>query len=268
MLGAHPSEDTTGLGRIERVYGESVSGRVEKAQIQGVADAGAGLVQVSLRVSPDFVASYVDVGQYVQVSTDDSQSYFALSCSPGDATWTLLVRPRGAVAEALSQAQVGTEFSISEPLGSGFDWDRTLGADVFVVVAGTGFAIAPPILSARIEEGAGHRTALLLGTDGHVPLASALAEMEGKGISITLCVPAVTPENVPSTASFMRANADLETALATRLETLRWGEPAEQRRRVCVFAAGPEALLASLQQLVRAENERAGMAWCELLLNA
>ena len=255
------------------MYGESVAGRREDAQIHAVADAGAGLVQVAFRVSPAFASSYTRVGQYVQVTVGGSNAYFALSCSPGDAVWTLLVRPRGVVAEALALANVGEVFSVTEPLGSGFDWDRTLDANVFVVVAGTGFAIAPPILQARIEEGVGDRTALLLGTDGSVPLASLLGQMARQGgISIALCVPFPERSASSQVVPFSQTSADLETALASRLETLRRSETKQQRRRVCVFAAGPEALLAALQDLVRAENDRAGASssapWCALLLNA
>ena len=248
------------------VYGESVL-RFEKARVLSVAEAGAGLLQVDLQPPAAFAHAYVHVGQYVQVKADGATAYFALCSDPGDLTWTLLVRPRGDVAEALQAADVGAAFSVSEPLGVGFDWPRTVDADVFVVVAGTGFAIAPPILRARIREGAGAATALLIGSDGHVALGSALREMEASQVTITLCAPALS-KNLQEPAHFPVVPTDLETTLAAKLNELRSRLSKQQRRRVCVFAAGPEALLATLQEQLRLANELEGVPWCELLLNA
>lgn len=250
------------------MYVESVSAPTERqthtARVRSVEDAGAGLVEVVLDVPPPCARAYVHVGQYVEVLAEDAVAYFALCNDPGEAPFRLLIRPRGTVAEALARAHAGAAFTVSEPLGSGFEWDKTRDADVFVVVAGTGFAIAPAILRARLSEGASASTFLLVGTAGEVPMAHALSGIRAAGVSVTLCVPLGHGRE----AVFPRVEADLETTLALRLSDLRSAGAESSRRRVCVFAAGPEALLSSLEALVRAENERARTTWCELLLNA
>lgn len=239
--------------------------------------AGAGLTLVELEPSADFAGAYTHVGQYVQVAEGSSRSYFALCGDPGAASWSLLVRAKGVVAEALAVGKGGATFSVSEPLGSGFDWEKTLDADVFVVVAGTGFAIAPPILRARVREGEGAATSLLIGTDGPVALEAFLSDLVSRGVQVTLCAPTAA-QDADATSPFPLVHDDLVETLALRIAALRPRRPSrapaqtpravQQRRRVCVFAAGPEALLKALQDLLARENELAGFSWCELLLNA
>lgn len=68
--------------------------------------------------------------------------------------FTLLVRPRGAFTSALARCTEGEAVYVRGPYGTAIDVERFSGRRVWIVAAGTGIAVAPPLVHSLAAAGA------------------------------------------------------------------------------------------------------------------
>ncbi len=227
------------------------------ARIASVKAIGGGLWGIRLDVAAETGASYTHVGQYTQLRTAGDEAYFLLANDPATRdAWDLVVRPKGQVAEALVRALPGDSVEVADAMGAGFDWAKTADLRLAVVVAGSGWAGAPPVVRARIREGLAAETALLVGVDDprDPPALAELESYRASGVLVTLCVLSrgtdvgVADEAVHRLPVFHgTAEARLRAALGPMRED---GAPADGLAWAAI-AVGPEPLVQGLHALAR-----------------
>jgi NAD(P)H-flavin reductase len=177
---------------------------IHTAALVARANAGGGLSLVALDLPDEVAATFVAPGQYARIDGGGEKGYFVLAGEPR-ARWELLIRgdatdgtraaPPGKTAELLAHAPLGTRVLVSGALGAGFPCDEAKGRTLLVLVAGTGFAAARPILARRIAEGDAGRTHVYVGLRARkeVPLHAELRTWQAAGAALTICVS--RPEN-------------------------------------------------------------------------
>lgn len=229
------------------------------ARIASVQAIGAGLWGIRLDVADDTRASYTHIGQYTQVRAADDEAYFLLANDPATRDpWELVVRPKGRVAEALVRALPGDAVEIAAAMGAGFDWAKTADLRLAVVVAGSGWAGAPPVLRARIREGLAAETALLVGVDDprDPPALATLESYRASGVLVTLCVlpkgTDVGTENEPPVTHHLPVfHGTAEARLRAALGPMREDGAPEDGRAWAAIAVGPDPLVQGLHALAR-----------------
>jgi NAD(P)H-flavin reductase len=229
------------------------------ARIASVEPIGGGLWGVRLDVADETRASYTHVGQYTQVRAAGDEAYFLLANDPAtQAAWELVVRPKGQVAEALVRARPGDAVETADAMGAGFDWAKTADLRLAVVVAGSGWAAAPPVLRARIREGLAAETALLVGVDDvrDPPALAALESYRASGVLVTLCVlpkgtdvGAVPEAPLPHDLPVFHGTA--ESRLRRALGPMGSDGAPEDGVAWAAIAVGPDALVQGLHALAR-----------------
>lgn len=226
------------------------------ARITSVKAIGGGLWGIGLDAAPESRASYTHIGQYTQLRTAGDEAYFLLASDPAtENAWELVVRPKGQVAEALVRARPGDAVEVAHAMGAGFDWAKTADLRLAVVVAGSGWAGAPPVLRARIREGLAAETALLVGVDDprDPPAVADLESYRAAGVLVTLCV-------LPSGADVGAGpfghqlpvfHGSAEARLRAALGPLRADGAPEDGSAWAAIAVGPEPLVQGLHALAR-----------------
>lgn len=215
------------------------------AMLSARHDAGGGLVLVSLDVDADLARAYVAAGQYVEVKAERGNGYFVLAGEVGRSPWELLVRNAGDAADALVTGPLRARIEISSPLGDGFPTPPTDRA-LTVVVAGSAFAVARPVVRQRLAAGAACRTHVYVGVRGlaDVPLAREVSTWASAGVAVVLCLSrAAAVDPASEIASLPRERGYVQQVIADALAGGR--VPADG----LVVAAGPEAMLAEMRVL-------------------
>ncbi len=198
------------------------------------------------------------IGQYTQVRTGDDEAYFLLASDAHALPWDLVVRPKGQVAESLVRARAGDLVEVADAMGAGFDWAKTADLRLAVVVAGSGWAAAPPVLRARIREGLAAETALLVGVDDprEPPARAALESYQASGVLVTLCVlPKGTDVGIEPAAQLPHHlpvfHGTAEARLRGALGPMRDDGAPQDGGAWAAIAVGPEALVSGLHALAR-----------------
>lgn len=210
-------------------------------------DAGGGLLLVSLDVAPELSRAYARPGQYVEVKVERGNGYFVLAGDVGRSPWELLVRNAGDAADALVTASFGAPIEISSPLGDGFPTappERVL----TVVVVGSAFAVARPVVRQRISAGAARRTHVYIGVRNvaDVPLGDEIATWASAGVRVVLCLSrdaTAADAAAVALASLPRARGYVQQVVDDALAGGRIPPDG------LVVAAGPEAMLADMRAL-------------------
>jgi len=220
------------------------------ARIRERRDAGGGLLLVTLDVDEVAAARYVSPGQYVEVSATSERGYFALASGVGHRPWELLVRNAGQAAALLVEQPLGTEVTLSSPLGSGFPRAREPHRPLVVGVVASALGVARPIMNARLaarEAGTSDAPTLLflgLRAADQVPLAEEVASWSARGAEVVLCLSrAELPQHRELLPGARREEGWVQRVIARAIEG------AELPRGALVVAAGPGAMLSDLREL-------------------
>jgi NAD(P)H-flavin reductase len=221
----------------------------EGIQLRSRSELGGGLTELVFSVSPEHRASYTNVGQYTKVSIGAESAYFFLAGSPEAPDWTLVVRLKGAVAEALGTLELDTHITATQAQGAGFAWRATEGLPLAVLLVGSGFGAALPILRKRIREGVADKTHVYLGVadPGDPPAPGFLTEVTSAGVQLTLCALDVpNPSEVHS--MFPWVTERMELVFETKLH--------ESQTPWAALAVGPKGLVTALQAIQSRDQER------------
>jgi NAD(P)H-flavin reductase len=232
----------------------SLRERKERMMEQGIkvrsrSDLGGGLTELVFSVSDEHRVSYRKIGQYTKVSLGAESAYFFLAGNPGAPEWTLVVRLKGAVAEALGSLALNTTVTATLAQGDGFAWHEAEALPLAVLLVGSGFGAALPVLRQRIREGVANRTHVYLGvSDPSDPPAPAfLEEVTRAGIQLTLCaLDVANPQEVHS--AFPWVTERMELVFETKLH--------ESLAPWAALAVGPKGLVTAIQALQSRHRER------------
>jgi sulfhydrogenase subunit gamma (sulfur reductase) len=168
----------------------NVAPALHEATLFSRADAGGGLVRVSVAPPASLATTFECPGQYVLLRVAGKSSYYVLSNDVGDTKWELLVRPVGEVAISALDVPLGDAVEVSAALGSGFPMEDARGRALLIVVTGSGIAAARPVVRARLREHEALTTELLVGvrTRSEIPLLDELKEWSRARIRVTVCL--------------------------------------------------------------------------------
>jgi hypothetical protein len=161
----------------------------------------------------------------------------------------LVVRLKGAVAEALGALVQGALVAATHAQGDGFAWQRAMGLPLAVLLVGSGFGAALPILRQRIQEGFAEKTHVYLGVSdpGDPPAPAFLNEVTDAGIRLTLCtLDVANPSKVH--AMFPWVTERMELVFETELH--------ESNVSWAAVAVGPKSLATALLELQSRNAER------------
>ena len=157
-------------------------------------NAHAAELQSLLAVAvPEAVrAAHTIPGQYVKVGLPDFKTgYFVIANSPGSDQFEFLIKESSPLTAYLRTLPVGSEISISAPLGKGFPMGEAVGKDVLLLAAGSGIAAVRPVLLDLLRERERYgRIRLLYGERNPQRFAfgDELTEWEDGGVECHRCV--------------------------------------------------------------------------------
>jgi NAD(P)H-flavin reductase len=214
------------------------------AVLSARSDAGGGLLLVALEVAPELARAYTAPGQYVEVITPAARGYFVLAGQVGKAPWELLVKNAGDAADALVSLPFGSTVDVKGPMGAGFEVAHDDSRPVVVAVVGSALAVARPVVTSRIAEGAARSTFLFLGlrAPDDLPIAREVASWSEQGVHVVLCLSRSEldhhPEVLPRAT---RVVGYVQDAVAHAVEA--GSVPAG----AVALVAGPDAMLAAMR---------------------
>ncbi len=224
------------------------------AQLVRRDDVGGGLSRVLVRVEPHLAATHRTAGQYVEMRIAGETGFFVLASEPGDAPWTLIMRPGGGASDVVLAAPQGSPLELTGALGAGFPVDAVAGRPLVLALNGTGVAAAPPLVARRLRDGDARSTALFLGIRSReeLPLEAELLGWQAQGVRIVVCLSQATPgvssappvaDRVPpgGAGSLEYSNGYVQDVLGAHLvaESLSGGR---------IFAVGSTAMLEALTE--------------------
>lgn len=148
------------------------------------------LFKVSFDVPPSLSETFATPGQYVEVVIDEARGFFALASVPGGERWDIILRAGGGAADELIARRVGTAFSLSAALGTGFPYGDVSGKSLVVAVTELGIGAGRSVMNQRIIDGDAKRTEFLLGTrdPSTVPIVNEIDQWGRAGASVLVCV--------------------------------------------------------------------------------
>jgi sulfhydrogenase subunit gamma (sulfur reductase) len=173
---------------------EHGSKALHRARVLSHADAGGGLVLLTLMPETAARHSYVRAGQYVSVqATPDATTaggYFVLAGDAGAERWELVIRPGSETANAVLSVPDQGQLWTSAARGSGFPFEEARGRPLLLAATGSGIAAMRSIVAHRVRDGEGARTLLLHGVRGRgdVPLPSEIERWRSQGVRVTVCL--------------------------------------------------------------------------------
>ncbi len=199
---------------------------------------GHPLVVVTLSLPRSVLQTHSVPGQYVSIAAGGEEGYFVLASPIGADAWKLLVKAGGTAADTLLAAPLGTTVSTSAALGDGFPCDDARGRPLFVTLAGTGIAAAPPIAARRIAEGDAARTHMFLGLRhaADSPCTEDVTAWRAAGLRVTLCVSREEPSQPGTERGYVQDVARVHLA---------------RESAALLFAVGPEPMLQALRALAK-----------------
>ncbi len=112
------------------------------ARVTGMADAGAGLIHLTLQMPPEVELTFTLPGQYQELAIEGHPARpYAIASGPGRGNrFEFLVRRGFPLADAIGKLQVGDTVHVSLALGPGFPMEAVRGRDLLLVATGTGAA--------------------------------------------------------------------------------------------------------------------------------
>lgn len=160
---------------------------------------GGELSLVALDVDARHQASFVTPGQYVELTIEGKNGYFALASTMLASPWELVVRDSGDASAALLTAPIGTELSLTSALGAGFPVHLAEQRPAVIAVTGSAVSVVRPFLAHREAAGDLRRTYVFVGVRSiaDAPLASELAAWAGKGAHVWLATSRTSGEVLP-----------------------------------------------------------------------
>jgi NAD(P)H-flavin reductase len=167
------------------------------ARLVARRDAGGGMIQVTVEVTPDVAATHTSPGQYVEVrvggTAEGRTGFFVLANAPGTPDlrrWDFVMRAGGNAADVLLTMTPGAELELTAAIGAGFPMADARGRPLVVAVSGTGIAAGRPIVERRIAEGDAANTRVFMGirTRAELPMRGDIEAWMGAGVEVLVCL--------------------------------------------------------------------------------
>lgn len=132
---------------------------------------------------------HAEPGQFVAVSLDGDQAYYAIASSPGEPL-ELLIKVEGEVAEKLAALEPGATIEATDALGAGFGAAATRPRPLVCLVNGSAIAAVRPVIEAELNAGLPRPVSLFLGVlaPDRTAFADDLARWSERGVDITVVV--------------------------------------------------------------------------------